>query len=328
MKPETKALPLAKLDNADELAARMGAELLRKRLELQAQHEARLTYQGEGIFKLERIRHVSIDQLAERMLKLSRLWQRAHRNIFDIHLVEQTWQLPQLPPAFDGFRLLQLSDLHLDIHPGLAPAIGRAVANCPHDAMVITGDYRKTTNTDHEPSMALMPHILQASAAPCYGVLGNHDFIQKVDRLEHYGMHMLMNESTALERSGQKLWLAGVDDPHFYQTHDFAAARRGIPANGCAVLLCHSPEPHAQAASYGFALMLSGHTHGGQICLPGGRHLVSSCKSLPRRFIRGRWHSGGMQGYTSPGTGCSGVAARLNCPPEITLHVLRTERNL
>jgi predicted MPP superfamily phosphohydrolase len=73
--------------------------------------------------------------------------------------------------------------------------------------------------------------------------------------------------------------------------------------------------------------MLSGHTHGGQICLPGGRHLVSSSRGLPRQFVKGRWQSGGMCGYTSPGTGSSGVAARLNCPPEITVHVLRSDRD-
>lgn len=299
----------------------MGETLLKKRLEKQAKHEANLTHQGEGIFKLERF--ISIDGIVEWGLKLTLLWERAHRNVFDIQIVEQEWRLDNLPLAFDGIRLLQLTDLHLDIHPDLAPAIARAVGNCPHDAMLITGDFRKNTNQALEPSMALMPEILAASKAPCYGVLGNHDYIEKVERLEGYGMHILLNESTALKRDGQKLWLAGVDDPHFYQTHDFAAARAGIPADACTVLLCHSPEPHAEATSYGYDLMLSGHTHGGQLCLPGGRHLVNSSKKLPRRFVRGRWESSGMQGYTSPGTGCSGVAARLNCPPEITVHVLR-----
>lgn len=311
------------MKNLDELKERMGEALLNERLNKQAKHEARQTHQGEGIFKLERFRHISIDRWAERALKFSLLWKRAHRNIFDIRVVEQDWHLKNLPSAFDGFRLIQLADLHLDIHRDLAPAIARAVRQCPHHAMCITGDYRNTTNQNQEPSMALMPQILEATNAPCYGVLGNHDFIQKVERLERYGMRMLLNESLPLERSGEQLWIAGVDDPHFYQTHDFAAARRGIPANACSVLLCHSPEAHAEAARFGFSLMLSGHTHGGQICLPGGRHLVTSSKGLKQPFVKGRWKSGDMQGYTSPGTGSSGVAARLNCPPEITVHVLK-----
>jgi predicted MPP superfamily phosphohydrolase len=318
--------PATQLEKTEELTQRMGETRLRERLTKQARHEARLTHQGEGIFKLERFRHISIDRLAESALKISLLWKRAHRNIFKIGIVEQTWLLKKLPPSFDGFRLLQLSDLHLDIHGELAPTIGRTLRSCPHDAVCITGDYRKTTNTDQEPSMALMPHILEATSAPVYGVLGNHDFIQKVPRLEGYGMRVLLNESTTLNRDGEKLWIAGVDDPHFYKTHDFAAAGQDIPADACSVLLCHSPEPHAEAARFGFDLMLSGHTHGGQICLPGGRHLVSSSKGLSRQFIKGRWESSGMSGYTSPGTGSSGVAARLNCPPEITVHVLRRQQ--
>ncbi|MFU8849041.1 MAG: metallophosphoesterase [Opitutales bacterium] len=307
-----------------QLKHRLGASLLQQRLDKQAGHEARETHQGEGIFKLERFRHISIDRWAERFLKLCGLWKRAHGNIFQIRVVEQEWLLPHLPAAFDGFRLLQLSDLHLDIHPDLAPAIARAVRACPHDALCITGDFRKTINTDQEPSMALMPQILEATDAPCFGVLGNHDFIQKVPRLEGYGMRILLNEATALERDGQQLWIAGVDDPHFYKTHNFAATRDGIPSDACSVLLCHSPEPHAEAAQHGFDLMLSGHTHGGQICLPGGRHLVNSSKDLARQFVKGRWQSGDMPGYTSPGTGSSGVAARLNCPPEITVHILKS----
>lgn len=307
----------------ENLKDRLGEALLSKRLSKQVQHEARETHQGEGIFKLERLRFISIDRLAERALKLCGLWKRAHRNIFQIQVVEQTYELPNLPAAFDGFRLLQLSDLHLDIHPDLAPAIARAVRSCPHDALCITGDFRKATCSDQEPSMRLMPQILDATEAPCFGVLGNHDFIEKVERLEGYGMRILLNEATPLERDGEQLWIAGVDDPHFYKTHDFAAACEGIPAGACTVLLCHSPEPHAEAAQYDFNLMLSGHTHGGQICLPGGRHLVSSSKGLARKFVKGCWQSGALQGYTSPGTGSSGVAARLNCPPEITMHVLR-----
>lgn len=318
----SSASPAARLKNYDELKERMSEKLLNQRLHMQAHHFAKRSHQGEGIFKLERFRGISIDRLAELALKLSLLWERAHRNIFQIQVVEQEWRLPRLPAAFDGFRLLQLSDLHLDIDPDLAPAIARALQNCPHDAMVITGDFRKSTSEDLQPSMALMPQILDATDAPCFGVLGNHDFIQKVERLESYGLKILLNENTPIERSGERLWIAGVDDPHFYKTHDFAAAKDGIPAEACSVLLCHSPEVHAEAAQYGYSLMLSGHTHGGQLCLPGGRHIVNSSKNLSRRFVKGRWESDGMHGYTSPGTGSSGVAARLNCPPEITVHIL------
>ena len=96
-------------------------------------------------------------------------------------------------------------------------------------------------------------------------------------------------------------------------------ASQTTPAPSFSVTL---PEAHAEAAQHNFQMMLSGHTHGGQLCLPGGRHIVCPVKDLTREFIAGRWQSGSLQGYTSPGTGCCGVAARLNCPPEITVHIL------
>jgi predicted MPP superfamily phosphohydrolase len=304
----------------EALSKRLGEEKLRQRLLKQAYHWAQLTHQGEGIFRIER--YISIDKLAEWALRLSLLWTRAHRNIFNIREIEVHWKLEGLPRAFEGFRLLQLSDLHVDIDPELAPVIATAVRNCAHDALVITGDYRNTTNQNQNPSMEMMPQILMASDRPRFGIMGNHDFIEKVPDLEKHGLRILLNESACIERGGAKLWLVGVDDPHFYQTHDFAAARAQVPDGACSILLCHSPEVHREAAKHPFQLMLSGHTHGGQICLPGGRHLICPTKGLPRRFIRGRWHSGSLQGYTSPGTGSCGVAARLNCPPEMTVHIL------
>jgi predicted MPP superfamily phosphohydrolase len=307
--------------NYDSLRERLGDDFLRRRLTKQADHYARLSHQGEGLFKIER--YLKVDGIAERCLRLALLWNRAHANIFDIEIVEQEWTLPHLPPNFEGFRLLHLSDLHIDIDPELYLAIKDAVAACPHDAMVITGDYRNSTNEDYGPSMQLMEPILEARSLPQFGILGNHDFIEMVWELERHGLPMLVNESAAIERDGQQLWIAGVDDPHFYGTHDFAQAREQVPKDACAILLCHSPEVHAEASAHGFDLMLSGHTHGGQICLPGGRHVVLPSKDLKQPFIKGRWQSGRMQGYTSRGTGCCGVAARLNCRPEVTVHILR-----
>jgi uncharacterized protein len=87
-------------------------------------------------------------------------------------------------------------------------------------------------------------------------------------------------------------------------------------------LLSHTPEVYRQAAHAGFDLLLSGHTHGGQICLPGSIPLMLEAV-LPRRMGAGAWQHGKMAGYTSVGAGCSVVPVRFNCPPEITLHRLR-----
>jgi predicted MPP superfamily phosphohydrolase len=95
-----------------------------------------------------------------------------------------------------------------------------------------------------------------------------------------------------------------------------------LPRDEFAILLSHTPEIYRQAAHADFDLMLSGHTHGGQICLPGGIP-VTLDSVLPRRMGRGRWTYGRMIGYTSAGVGTSVVTARFNCPPEITIHTLR-----
>ena len=124
--------------------------------------------------------------------------------------------------------------------------------------------------------------------------------------------------------SAEKRRCAGTDDPHFYRTHDFEAARRGIPQGACSILLTHSPEMYDEARHYGFNFMLSGHTHGGQICLPGGFAVVRNGRCPATQFL-GPWTHHGLHGYTSSGTGSCGVPARFNCPPEITVHVLRSK---
>ena len=104
---------------------------------------------------------------------------------------------------------------------------------------------------------------------------------------------------------------------------NFDKAAQHIPPDSTAILLSHSPEPYQRAAHAGFDLMLSGHTHGGQICLPGGVALMTNA-DCPRRFCKGAWHYHAMQGYTSVGSGSSVVGVRFNCPPAITLHHLRS----
>ncbi len=307
-------------DNYDPLKARLGEDALRKRLLKQANHWAKMTHQGEGVFKLEK--YISIDSIAKLLLKLLLLWPRAHRNIFQIQTNVVQWHFPRLPDAFDGFRLLQLSDLHLDLDKKLPACIAQKVRQTSHDAVVITGDYRDYAEQDYTASMEAMKAVIASSDAPWFGILGNHDFIEMVGHLENAGLPILLNESVELKRQSDSIWIAGVDDSHFYQTEDFAKARRGVPENSFCILLCHSPEVHPAAARHDFDLMLSGHTHGGQICLPGGRHLVCPVHNLSREYISGKWNSGTMQGYTSRGTGSCGVAARLNCFPEITVHVL------
>jgi hypothetical protein len=136
------------------------------------------------------------------------------------------------------------------------------------------------------------------------------------------GIKLLFNECETIERGDQRIWLAGIDDAHFFRTDNIAKAGAEIPADEFSILLSHTPEIHRQAAHAGFDLLLSGHTHGGQLCLPGSIPIMLDAV-LPRRMGAGAWRHHTMAGYTSVGAGTSLIAVRLNCPPEITLHHLR-----
>ncbi len=296
--------------------------MFEKRLARQAGKQAKLIHQGEGVFRLERI--IPFDAMVVLVLKILGLREAMRRRFLDVRLVRQEWKIPALPPAFEGFRLLQLSDLHCDLDFGLTPVVETLIRATPHDAAVLTGDFRNGMGGDHAPCLRELEKIGATLSPLRYAVLGNHDYLEMTPELESIGFPVLLNESTSIERHGQHLWFAGVDDPHFYKTHDLAAARSGIPRDACAILLSHSPETYAEAAALGFQLQLSGHTHGGQICLPGGWPIVVPCK-VPKKFIAGRWVHANLQGYTSRGTGSCGVAARWNCPPEITLHTFHAD---
>lgn len=277
-------------------------------------------HQGRGIFRLERI--LPFDALLAGILKFIGLQSRMRRDFLDVRLEEREWFFSNLPAAFEGFRLLHLTDLHCDLDPELIDRVIDLVRDAPHDVALLTGDYRNGMEGDHACATRGMARLREALTQECWAILGNHDPLEMALDLERVGLPVLLNEVAEIRRGGDSLWIAGVDDPHYYQTHDLADTRRKAPEDAFVILLSHSPETYVEADALGFALQLSGHTHGGQICLPGGRHLVVPCK-VPRRFIAGAWSHGTMQGYTSRGTGACGIAARWNCPPEITLHTLR-----
>ena len=146
--------------------------------------------------------------------------------------------------------------------------------------------------------------------------------IRMAPAMEAMGIRMLFNECEIIARGDQAIYLAGIDDAHFYRADDIGKAAAPIPRDAFSVLLAHTPESYRQAANAGFDLMLSGHTHGGQLCLPGGFPIKLEAR-LPRSMGAGAWRYGDMAGYTSVGAGTSLLPVRLNCPAEITLHTLR-----
>jgi predicted MPP superfamily phosphohydrolase len=303
------------------VARRLGTPLLRRRLHRQANLRANLVHQGEGALAVEKI--IPVDRIITGILRLAGLRARGRANCLAVRVNTREQPLAALPRAFDGFRLLQLTDLHLDLIPGFADTVIRLIRETPHDLAVITGDFADHPAGYFHRCLDDLRRIVGELAPSPLAILGNHDILEIVPPLESAGLRMLLNENTRLTKDGRDLWIAGIDDPHFYRTHDLAAARSGIPDGACAILLSHSPETYDEAERLGFDFMLSGHTHGGQICLPGGIALIRN-GNCPRAQFVGAWSHRGLRGYTSPGTGSCAVAARFHCPPEITLHTLRS----
>jgi hypothetical protein len=190
-----------------------------------------------------------------------------------------------------------------------------------YDLCVFTGDYRGKTFGPFEAALAGTAKVRSHIRGRVYGVLGNHDTIRMVPELEEMGIRMLLNESERIVFEDQCIHIAGIDDAHYYRVDNIEKTVSGIPHGEFSVLLSHTPEIYRQAAHAGFGLLLGGHTHGGQICLPGSIPITLD-STLPRRLGAGPWEYCGMSGYTSVGAGSSVVAVRLNCLPEITLHRL------
>lgn len=297
-------------------------------------HQTRLRLQTEKVCALTgavpasahqedmRILSAAVDNL----LKYTGFKSRARRNCFDYRLVRNDVYLPDLPPAFDGYTILHFSDLHADGLVDEGEGIMRIVEAVPCDLAVLTGDFSfEEADVNYETCLeALVPIVRSISVQDgIFGILGNHDLLEMVPALERMGVKMLLNDAVQLQRGTAKIVLAGVDDPHFYKCHDLQKALSAVAPDQLVILLSHSPEIAAEASRCGVDFYLCGHTHGGQVCLPGGIPLFAN-SSCYRRFVSGSWKCGAMQGYTSRGTGFSFTAARFFCPPEITLHTLHT----
>ncbi len=303
------------------LRKRVGRCQLDQRLGIEHDREAWIFGQGRTFFHIEN--WYSIHGLIRHALRLSLLHGRGLRNARAILVRRNEFVFEHLPEAFDGFTLLHLSDLHLDAAEDFPDALIGALQRVEaYDACVITGDYRAKTFGPYRKTLEAMARVREHLRGPVYGVLGNHDSIRMTAHLEELGMRMLLNEAVAIERDGARLWLAGIDDPHYYRTDNLEKATDPIPDDAVSILLSHSPEMYRHAAYARFDAMLCGHTHGGQICLPGGIPIILNAKA-PRALCRGAWRYHALQGYTSVGSGSCIVDVRLNCLPEITLHTLR-----
>jgi len=308
-------------DVSELLEKRLGRLHAKLRLGIEAEHEAQVFGQGINYFHIENLKlsHFAI----QASLRLAGLYGRGQRNAAQIEVKQNYVKSTKIPKAFDGYTILHLSDLHVDMNQKAMERLTTILQDLNYDLCALTGDYRGETFGPYDATLEGMSWICAAIKKPIYGVLGNHDTVRMLPGLEAMGIRMLLNECETIKRDHQCIHLAGIDDAHFYRADNIEKAASGIPSDDFSILLSHTPEIYQPAALADFDLLLSGHTHGGQICLPGGVPITLD-SVLPRHMGSGPWKYRDMIGYTSVGAGSSVVPVRFNCPPEITLHYLHS----
>ncbi len=255
--------------------------------------------------------------------QMAGIYERGKQNALLIDTKEVLLEFPDLPPSFDGYRILFLTDLHLDGLDGLTDKLLGIVREIPSDLCILGGDFRMETHGPFAEALSHLRHLIPRvrTADGIYAVLGNHDCLEIVEPLQREGITFLVNESCVIERGGEKVWLVGVDDAHYFKCHDLDRAFCQVPAGGFSIFVSHSNEIYREAAEYGPNLFLCGHTHGGQIRLPALGPLFTH-SSAPRSMYVGQWNYRGMPGYTSEGVGVSGVPVRFNSRGEVTVITL------
>ena len=289
---------------------------------------------GKGVYDVKN-RTLYIENLPfiypifKNLLIQSGIYDKWHKNALTVRIKHETWYLDNLPDDFIDFKILQISDLHIDALPQLSEILPALIKNINFNLCVFTGDFRFDI---HKPSKTidelLFPIINEANRAdyPALAILGNHDFLEYTLKImKDQGLRFLINETIELKRYNHQILITGLDDVHYYRTGNLFEQREKINSDYFKLLLVHSPELYQEAALYGYDMYLCGHTHGGQICLPGGKPIISNSRA-PEYFNKGRWRHLKMQGYTSLGTGASGIPLRWNCPPEIVVHRLKVSK--
>jgi len=241
-------------------------------------------------------------------------------------------RLKRLHQIFSGFRIAQISDIHMGgwMNSDRLQLVADLIVAQRPDILAITGDFLKGRSFTETAKQGLsdLTKILSPLAAsiPTFAVLGNHDYWTNPEAirgmLRDCGITDLTNTAFAVTRNEERLYLGGVDDiRHGHVCLDDVITQ--LEENSAAILLVHEPDfADTSAATGKFDLQISGHTHGGQIVLP-----FYGPPVLPpsgRKYPSGLYKVGNMYQYTNRGVGTDTVSTRINCPPEVTLFVLES----
>ena len=257
-------------------------------------------------------------------LNLSQAARSALTEPFRLTVEHHQIHLQRLPRELDGFRIVQLSDIHhspFTSREQIERAVETANSLQP-DIVALTGDYVSKERAYAAPCAELLSGLRARHGV--YAVLGNHDhwtdaaLITDLFRAE--GITVLVNQGMRFENNGAAFWLAGVDDT-MVGLEDLPLALAGSSDNEFKLLLAHNPIILRRAARAGVDLVLSGHTHGGQVRLRSERNTAGRPR---RRLLKGLARQGETQIYITRGLGTVVLPVRFGCPPEVSLLELRT----
>lgn len=237
-------------------------------------------------------------------------------------------ELRDWPEALRGWRLLHVSDVHFTAGANLTDRVLSLAEAARPDCIIVTGDLLAPVNRGRREAKEFLWRL--AGRWPVYLAPGNEDHVKKrpqpYEEWPETGAVVLMNRAVPVVHNGARCWIAGVDDPHT-RLDDLEAAFAGIPEGEPVVLLAHSPAIIKRPGIERAAVIFSGHTHGGQICLPNG-YAPYIHTPLPHRFASGVHQLRGNSTLlvVSRGAGTTRLPLRLWCPPELTLWTIVPSR--
>ncbi len=252
------------------------------------------------------------------------------RHWIDVHNVDI--QLKNLPEAFRGFRIAHIADFHYGEYsePTFIRSVVRAVNELRPDLIALTGDFVSSGPMARRISVDFAFHcadlLARLECPQKFAVMGNHDVLVSragvTDALVSKDIPVLHNQAIPIEKDGTRLWLAGVADVSAGKEADLSAAipRARVTASEPLILMAHEPDYADRVIGSGVDLMLSGHTHGGQVRIP-----FMPPMNLPpmgRKYVEGHFFLNDLQLYVTRGIGTVGVPFRFRCPPEITVITL------
>lgn len=251
----------------------------------------------------------------------------------ELEITQRTIVIPGLPESFKGFRLVQVSDIHYKefTEKSFVELVVHEVNGLKPDLVALTGDFVSYGPWAKHRSIGWAyecGELLSRIQCPQrYAVLGNHDCIVNEaaakDAISCHGIPVLSNEAVPIERDGKRIWLAGITDalegrirPDFEKAIPAAAGRNDERV----ILMAHEPDILPTVAKYDVDLMLSGHTHGGQVRIP--LFPAMYLPPLGEKYVEGHFKLGRTQLYVNRGIGAVTLPFRFNCPPEITVFTL------